>query len=153
MNDGSSQLQVKDVVNRNFKVRGFRVEYDATVDDDVFPHRFNFIGNNRTGKFRIPTLGFWLDLLPNYALGAPSEDNSFYLMLSGRGTSALRYGSRIATRFKGNVAGTQGCSCSAYGHKSPTRVATIDGPGNEVDDVVATFGTWSAKWKGRRYLE
>ena len=42
----------------------------------------------------------------------------------------------------GNVAGTLGCGCMAYGHKSPTRKITFYGPGDEVDDVAAVFGNW-----------
>ena len=140
------------MVNRNFKVRGIRVGYEARVNDDVFMHKLTYIGNNLTGKFKVPTTCFWLELYPSYAIGQPSEDNSLYLLLSGKGSSSLKYGPRIATTLKGNVSGTQGCSCSAYGHASPTRIGWLYGPSELVDDVAATYGTWRARWKGRTYL-
>jgi hypothetical protein len=74
-------------------------------------------------------------------------------MFVGKGKSLLKWGPRIATKFKGYVVGTQGCSCADYGHKSPTRIGTINGPSDTIDDVAATFGNWSAKWIGQTHLK
>lgn len=150
MGDGSFRIEFSDLVNKNFKVRGVNVTYEGIQDESIYP-RFNFIGNNKTGKFPTPCLCFSVMLEPSYALGGATEDNSFVLVLSAKGTSSYKskYCCTIATKFSGYATGHQGCGCMDYGHKSPTRNATLCGPGEEVNDVVATYGTWSAKWKGR----
>lgn len=154
MDDGTSRFAVDSAVNKNFRVSGKRVGYGATISETMVCRRLNYIGSNRTGVFKIPAVSFGLELLPTYTPETiPTEDNSFYLVLSGRGSSSVKHGPRIATKFTGNVAGTQGCGCSFFGHVSPTRVGEIYGPGNVVDDVVPTYGTWRAKWRGRVYLK
>ena len=118
-------------------------------DDGLVVPRFNYIGSNLKDEFRVPTLFLFMELVPSYAMDEPDEDNSFFLFLSGKGTSSIRGGSRIATKIWGYVSGTQGCGCSEYGHLSPTRKATVSGPGRFSDDVVPTYGTWSARWRRR----
>ena len=149
--DGTFQIEFSDLVNKNFKVRGVNVTYEGYQDESVYP-RFNFIGNNKTGNFTTPCICFSVVLEPSYALGGATEDNSFILVMSAKGTAKYKknLGCTIATTLSGYVAGHQGCGCMDYGHKSPTRNATICGPGSGVSDVVATFGIWKAKWKGRR---
>lgn len=148
--DGSFRIEFSDLVNKNFKVKGVNVKYEGLQDESVYP-RFNFIGNNRTEKFTTPCICFSVVLKPSYALGGATEDNSFVLVMSAQGTSKYKENldCTVAAKLSGYVAGHQGCGCMAYGHKSPTRTATIRGPGSGVSDVVATFGSWKAKWKGR----
>lgn len=151
--DGSCSFETEGLYNKNFKVSGKKVTYEGYAGDGiVFPH-FNYIGSNLTGQFKTPCLLMSLVLEPSYALETVSEDNSFYLVLSGFGNSSVKNGSRIVTRIRGNVAGSQGCGCMDYGHKSPTRAACIDGASDRISDVVATYGTWTMKWKKRVFEE
>jgi len=151
LDDGSFAIEFGNLKNSRFKVNGAYVTYKGYEDSDVVYTRYNYIGSNKTEAFRTPCLCFYLELEPSYAKGGNTEDNSFYVLLAGTGSSSFKrtYGSRIATRFHGYAAGTQGCGCAAYSHKSPTRNATIVGPMDGVSDVVATYGTWSATWKRR----
>jgi hypothetical protein len=150
MSDGTFEIEIANAVNKSFKVGGNPVTY-TSYDPDLLYHRFNWIGSNKKELFKTPTLCFSIALEPSYAKKLVNEDNSFYLLLSGKGTSSLSYvqGCRVAKKFKGYVTGTQGCSCFDYGHKSPTRVGSSCGPSDRVDDAVATFGTWTAKWNKR----
>lgn len=153
LSDGRFRIDFGKLVNAHFKVQGANVTYKTEVlSDFVFP-RFVYIGNNKTDKFTTPCICFYAQLWPSYAIGDPEEDNSFYLMFSGKGSSIYKgsLGARIAKRFHGYVAGMQGCSCMAYGHKSPTRNAGISGPTEVVNDVVSSFGTWRATWKNRTF--
>ena len=149
--DGTFTLSFANLVNSNFKVGGANVKYTGYEDRDMFYTRYNYIGSNKTGAFKTPCICFFLELEPSYAIGGNNEDNSFYLMLSGSGSSkfSLYDNWRIARKFSGHVSGTQGCGCSAYTHKSPTRRATFYGGTGGVDDVVATYGKWQAAWKKR----
>lgn len=149
--NGRYTLDFGNLENKNFKVGKVNVKYTGYEDSEVVYPRFNYIGNNATETFRTPCICFYLELEPSYAIGGNSEDNSFFLLLSGKGTSTVKskIGSRIASNFHGYVTGTQGCGCYAYGHKSPTRVASMYGPSEVVEDVVPTFGTWDARWKKR----
>lgn len=149
--DGGYGIQFSGLTNANFKVGGANVTYKAFVNEDLIVPRFTYIGSNATEKFVKPCLCFAAVFEPSYAIGEPTEDNSFTLMLSGSGLSANKkaYNARIATSFSGNVAGVQGCGCADYGHKSPTREASACGPSDEVSDIVATYGTWRATWKNR----
>ena len=132
------------LVNMTHKVNGTNVVYDVTNDEFVMP-RVNVIGNNQTGVFRTPSVEFAIHALPSYSIGpAPDEDNSLNIALSGKGSLA-KDGSATVIRFlSGYVAGTLGCSCSEYGHVSPTRVMGMFGPSEYVDDVAAVFGRWKA---------
>ena len=152
LDDGGFALDFDELENKNFKVRSTRVKYKGTEGKEIVYSRFNWIGSNKTNVFKVPTICFYLELEPSYAMGGNNEDNSFYVLVSGKGSSAIKktVGCRIATSFSGYVAGTQGCGCMAYGHKSPTRVGAVSGPSNATDDVVPTYGTWSAKLVRRR---
>lgn len=151
LSDGTFAIEFDNLRNTKFKVNGEYVTYKGYEGRSVIYTRFNYIGNNKTEVFMTPCLCFYLELEPSYAKGGNNEDNSFYVLLSGTGNSAFKcsYRSRIATRLRGYASGTQGCGCAAYSHKSPTRGASVDGPIDEVSDVVATFGTWTAIWKSR----
>lgn len=149
--DGTFSFDTYGLYNRKFKVGGKNVTYKGYAGDSIIYPRFNYIGNNKTGKFKVPCLSFSLVLEPSYAIDKVNEDNSFYLVLSGNGTSTLKNGCRIAKKIKGNVAGSQGCGCSDYGHKSPTREASVNGFSNNAADVVSTYGTWSIIWRRREY--
>ena len=151
LSDGTYTLSFAKLVNRNFKVGWDNVTYSGYEDRDMIYTKYNYIGSNKTGVFKTPCLCFFLELEPSYAIGGNNEDNSFYLTLAGSGKSFVQKGDscRIAKRFSGYAAGTQGCGCSAYSHKSPTRGATVEGPTGFVDDVVATYGKWQAEFKKR----
>ena len=151
LDDGSFAIEFGNLKNSRFKVNGSYVTYKGYEDKNVVYTRYNYIGSNKMDDFKTPCLCFYLELEPSYAKGGNTEDNSFYVLLAGTGSSKFneKSESRIATNIHGYAAGTQGCGCSAYSHKSPTRNATIVGPMDGVSDVVATFGSWSAKWKKR----
>ena len=154
LSDGTMQLAFSGLVNRQFFVSGKAVTYKGYESQDMMSTHFVWIGNNKTGKFATPCLSFFLELLPSYALTEVSEDNSFYLLMAGKGVSKYKrtYDAQIATRIKGYAAGTQGCGCMDYSHKSPTRIAGRIGPTDGVSDVVATMGTWQALWKNRTVI-
>lgn len=148
--DGNFHLEFSGLENRHFKVGGKNVTYTGREDRDVVYSRLAWIGDNKKDLFKTPTLCFYLELEPSYAIGGNTEDNSFYVLLSGSGTSAkIEEDIRIARRFSGTVAGTQGCGCHAYGHLSPTRRGDIYGPSEIPDDVVPSYGQWQAIWKRR----
>lgn len=151
MSDGGFRIYFGKLVNSQFKVQGSRVTYVAEVLSDTVYPRFVYIGNNKTNRFTTPCMCFYAQFQPSYAIGEPEEDNSFYLMFAGRGSSICKgsINARIARRLYGYAAGMQGCSCMDYGHKSPTRNAGISGPTEVVNDVVSSFGTWHAAWKNR----
>lgn len=151
MSDCGFKIYFGKLVNQQFKVQGSKVTYTAEVLSDTVYPRFVYIGNNKTDRFTTPCICFYAQLLPSYAIGEPEEDNSFYMMFAGKGSSACKSNlkSRIVKRLNGYAAGMQGCSCMAYGHKSPTRNAGISGPTEVVNDVVSSFGTWRATWKNR----
>lgn len=151
--DGNGEARpsvaVKSLVNRTQKVGGAPISYSCTVGNDGVTTRVNLLGNNRTEKFEKPSIVFYMDAEPSYSIGPDDEDNSLLVILSGYGLTVNKSGLRIIRRLSGNVAGTLGCGCRAYGHVSPTRVAGSDGATDDVDDVASVFGTWSAKWKRR----
>lgn len=157
------------LTNQTHKINGKKIGYSCFVDQhgELGPMtRVNLIGSNLTGKFNVPSVCFWLDAEPDYSKGEDDEDNSLLVTLSGKGTTStvkeyewVEVGNvrkrvlvdqwqKIRT-ISGNVAGTLGCGCSAYGHVSPTRVADDHGPSQVVDDVAAVYGTWNATWKSR----
>ena len=147
--EGGYRFKTEGFYNKNFKVRGKNVTYTGYADETIIYPRFNYIGSNRTGKFIKPCLSTSLILEPSYAIEDVNEDNSFYLVLSGFGVSAMKYGERVITSFSGYATGSQGCGCMDSGHTSPTRIASSTGPSDEPDDVVATYGTWNMRWKKR----
>ena len=151
--DGSHSFGFDNLSNTRFRVGGKYVTYEGFVDYDKSFPRFSWIGSNKKKLFKTPTLAIDIVFEPSYAISEITEDNSFYLSLSGKGTSIVRNGSRIAKTIRGKVAGKQGCSCADYGHISPTRAAGIDGPTDSVTDVVETEGTWRIIWKKRTYFK
>ena len=153
LSNGTFEIQFSNLVNNKFKVNRTYVTYKGYEDRNIVYTRYNYIGSNSTESFKTPCICFYLELEPSYAKGGNNEDNSFYVLLSGSGSSTFKKsaGSRIAKKFYGYATGTQGCGCAAYTHKSPTRSATVCGPMDDVSDVVATYGTWTALWKKRIY--
>lgn len=133
------------MVNKTHRLaNGTRVSYGSTSLDWTIPPRFNAVGSNRTGAFKTASIYFYVAADPSYNIGELEEDNSLYVMLAGKGVfDSKRLGLKSA---KGHAAGTIGCGCAAYGHKSPTRRITFYGPGQEVDDVASVFGRWSMKY-------
>ena len=145
-------VQFTNMVNKTHKLsNGKNVTYDRTyIDTYVWP-RFNAIGSNKTGKFKTASICFYLAAEPSYNIGEFDEDNALYVMLAGKGTFHSKQ--LHLKSASGKVAGTLGCGCMAYGHKSPTRKITFYGPGKEVDDVAAVFGTWSIKYSKTKLLK
>ena len=143
-------------------------DYYSPYDGPVT--RVSLIGSNKTDKFLTPSVVFYMDAEPSYNLGMDDEDNSLLCTVAGTGKTknvnvktwekytyvdcqgiereGVRKVSlgkrRVIKTLKGQVAGTLGCGCKAYGHKSPTRVAGPYGPTDDVSDIAAVFGTWTA---------
>lgn len=146
------EIAVTCLVNRVHKIGGKNISYTCEIDDTAFFPRVNLVGNNKTDKFRTPTIVFSLVAEPSYALES-GEDNSLVLTLAGKGSTRLRNGARVIGYLRGTASGTLGCGCKAYGHVSPTRVACADGHSDIVDDVASAFGTWTARWMRRTTSE
>ena len=87
--DGSCSFETEGLYNKNFKVGGKNVTYEGYAGDAIVYPRFNYIGSNLTEKFKTPCISLSLVLEPSYALESVSEDNSFYLVLSCRGSERL----------------------------------------------------------------
>lgn len=153
LSNDSYTISFGTLTNKHFKVADRNVTYVGQVETDTIYPSFTYIGSNQSGIFTKPVLSFYCSLLPSYAIGEVSEDNSFYLYLAGRGTSIQLGGGegRVMKRITGNVVGTQGCGCYDYGHKSPTRAAGVTGPTDRVVDIVSTYGRWTAKFQRRIY--
>ena len=151
IDDGSFRIDFNNLYNKKFKVGGQNVTYVGYEDSNIVLSRYTYIGSNKTGLFVKPSICFYLELEPSYSKGGNTEDNSFYLLLAGEGKSVFKKSMkvRVGEYLRGYASGTQGCGCAAYTHKSPTRKATICGPMDEVSDVVATYGHWSAMWQNR----
>lgn len=135
--DAPPEVAITGLRNRNYKVAGNPVAYKTTVGEYVTWH---LVGNNATGVFRKPSVCFGMEAQPSYVYAyayEPTNDNSLVLTLSGKG--------RSRRHITGHVAGTLGCGCSDYGHKSPTRVMGPYGrPLDIVVDVAGVSGTWKA---------
>lgn len=147
--DGTYKIEFADLKNYNFKVQDACVTYEAEINTDVVSPHYTYIGSNQSNVFKTPSIGFLAQFEPSYAIGEAAEDNSFTLMIAGKGAPEKLHNAIVAKTFRGRAAGMQGCGCYAYGHKSPTREATILGAGTEVTDVVATYGTWVARFQRR----
>ena len=89
---------------------------------------------------------FYIDANPSYNVGEDDEDNSLLVVLAGKSTTKIANGRRVLNMCRGNLAGTLGCGCMAYGHTSPTRVMGVEGPTDDVDDVAAVWGTWTMRY-------
>lgn len=149
------QFQIVDLVNRTHKINGKNITYDVIVDDEgnhVYP-RLNYVGDNKTGVFKKASIVFYFDAIPSYNIGEDEPDNTLLVTLSGTGSAMKKkkYGCQIITSFSGTVSGTLGCGCTAYGHKSPTRIAGPYGPTDYVDDVASVDGSWRAVFKTRHF--
>lgn len=144
--DGTIEFGFTDLYNKNFKVGGAAVTYEALVDPDKVYPRLNYIGDNAKESFKTATMSLYAEFIPSYSKGGGGEDNSFLLTFAGKGSTStsLVRGCRLPRTFTGNCAGTQGCGCAAYTHKSPTRRASACGPTLEETDVAACWGTWTA---------
>ena len=140
-------IVITNLVNRTHKVNGNCITYSVIVDDGnfVFP-RFNYIGNNKTGKFKTAKIVFYIDANPSYNVGLDEPDNTLLLLLSGTGISKTKSGVQYVKKISGYATGTLGCGCTAYGHISPTRVVGAYGPTDMVADIATVEGRWSAKF-------
>lgn len=147
-NDGGRPtILIEELVNQTHKLStGIKVAYKCRVDQNVMYPRVNLIGNNKTDKFNTAAINFYLDAEPNYNKGEDNEDNSLLITLGGKGLTKAANGGRRIYYISGNLAGTLGCGCYAYGHTSPTRVAGWRHHLNIVDDVAAVWGSWIARY-------
>lgn len=134
------------LVNKTHKVNGENVTYKCLTNDERLYRRMNFIGSNKTGKFRTPAICIFVEAYPSYAVESQEEDNSLYFVMSGKGSSTTCMGARIPKTIRGNIAGTIGCGCTGYGHISPTRVLGKCGVSELVDDVCPLYGTFIMKY-------
>lgn len=148
------ELSITGLKNLTYKINGTNVQYVATIDNagNVMYPRWNMIGSNKTNKFTTPSVFFFVEAIPSYAIGTVGDDNSLYLSLAGTGTSATKTMKPEAMKYvvpktiNGYVTGTQGCGCADYGHVSPTRLLGMYGAMLDyVDDVAAVLGTWRCK--------
>ena len=147
---GEPHVYLKGVRNRTHLVGGETVAYEDSECEDV---RWHYIGSNKTAKFSKPSVSFSVYLWPNYNVSNDIvDDNSMVLYFSGDGSSSTsaRYRGSSAVQtivsLKGKVVGTLGCGCADYGHISPTRIAGPYGPTDQVVDVAAVQGTWTARF-------
>lgn len=130
---------------------GNALTYDIFLEKDVVWPCFVAIGSNKTGKFGTASVAFYIAAEPNYTLGdEPTEDNSLYLMLSGKGVfESLKKGGALKS-VSGQAAGKMGCGCAEYGHKSPTRMIGVNGPiYSQVSDIAAVYGTWTMRKRSK----
>ena len=170
------EIFITGLYNKTHKIGGNNITYETTVDNagyQVYP-RVNLIGSNKTGKFNTVSCCFYVDADPSYNKGGDTEDNTLLCVFAGKGTTKTRTvkawqeytykdargkkrtGTKLVTlgkyriinTIRGNNAGSIGCGCTEYGHISPTRVAGALAATSEVDDVAATYGTWSASYVG-----
>lgn len=161
---GRPRIFIKDLVNKTHRLAdGNWVTYNVTVNNHGYGPgpltRVNIIGNNKTDVFDTPSIVFYMDAEPSYNKGEDDEDNSLLITLAGYGHCSTRkiwvnvrtggksyveeYPSKKIIRMaRGYDAGSLGCGCKAYGHKSPTRIASWFDHSGEVDDVAATLGMW-----------
>ena len=131
------------LINKTHKLsNGKNVTYTTYLDNVMFP-RFNAIGSNKTKKFNVASVCFSIAAEPSYNIGEMDEDNGLYLVLAGKGK--LTSNGQLKN-LSGYAAGTIGCGCKAYGHVSPTRRIGFYGATDQVDDVAAVYGNWSAKF-------
>ena len=145
-------VEASNVVNRTYIVGGKRLIYIPMPDEGKFP-KVNLIGSNKKSVFKTPSISIPLCLYPSYNINDKvTEDNSLFVDLGGTGTTSKKKvkGCQVINSMKGAVTGRLGCSCTDYGHMSPTRVAGYKGPvEDQIDDVAAVWGSWKAVWKRR----
>lgn len=136
---GQPTICVDDIVNLTHKISGKAISYDCEV---TYSH-LNAIGDNKSEKFTKATVSFDIEAEPSYALQDLNEDNGLYLKLSGSGSIAKRNGRYVLNSASGYAVGQIGCGCSDYGHISPTRILSFNGPNLlAIDDIAAVYGTW-----------
>ena len=162
------RIFVKDLVNRTHRLANDQyVTYKVTVNNKgAGPGpltRVNVIGDNETEVFSTPSIVCYMDAEPSYNKGEDDEDNSLLITLAGYGISSNRkiwvhvqnddqstvieYPSKkVIRKVNGYNAGSLGCGCMAYGHKSPTRVSSWFDHSGRVDDVAATLGMWCIQY-------
>lgn len=147
---GEPRVYFRDCVNKTHRVSGVNVTYMESQCRGV---RWHYIGNNRTGSFKKPSVSFSVELWPDYNVSAiVEEDNSLVVQFAGKGTASSSHayrgetGMQTIVTLSGYVVGTLGCGCSDYGHVSPTRIAGPFGPLDYVVDVASVYGNWTARF-------
>ena len=174
--DTRPMIFVTELVNLSHKLsNGDQVTYKVQVNNNGYLSgpmtRVNLIGNNLSDIFNRASVVFYMDAEPSYNKGEDDEDNSLLLTCAGKGNTVRRSVkvrvyqnkdkngtlcssvvdlgiNRIINSLSGYDAGTLGCGCHAYGHKSPTRVSSFLGHSDIVDDVASSYGTWRAQYCG-----
>ena len=162
------EVVITNLVNKTQKLsNGSQIKYRCRIDQDKIPTIVNYIGDNKKGLFKIGSIVFFLDADPNYNKGEDDPDNSLLVAVSGKSSTRKTWFAEFLgnaykylgyyyeyNTFSGNVAGTLGCGCYAYGHTSPTRVGGACGASSIVSDVAAVWGSWAAShkkaWSWRR---
>lgn len=140
------------LVNKTHKVSGVCVKYTCEPSSGV---RWAYLGDNKTGIFKTPSVSFAAELYPDYNVQQTvDEDNSMFVSFAGLGSSSTSYSyrncanTRTVRLLHGYVTGTIGCGCHDYGHLSPTRVIWAYWPLTDVvTDVASVYGTWTAKFR------
>lgn len=150
--DGSSEFRITELVNKTHKVNGSRITYECYPHPLINDSLVVGIGHNKTMVFKQSGMYFAFVADPSYNIGGVEEDNSLYVELSGHGKLAkkTKYGCRIPNNIAGSAVGKLGCGCTAYGHKSPTRLYT-GFLSDIVYDIAPVDGTWVARWRSRTY--
>ena len=162
------EVVITNLVNKTQKLsNGSQIKYRCRIDQDKIPTIVNYIGDNKKGLFKTGSIVFFLDADPNYNKGEDDPDNSLLVAVSGKSSTRKTWFAEFLgnaykylgyyyeyNTFSGNVAGTLGCGCYAYGHTSPTRVGGACGASSNVSDVAAVWGSWAAShkkaWSWRR---
>ena len=147
--DGSVNVKVNKLENRTHKENGVPILY--TCYD--FPYENHNplvvgIGSNKTGKFKQGGAEFAFQADPSYNIGGLDEDNTLMLELAGYGS----LNGDVLKNLRGSVKGQIGCGCRAYGHVSPTRLF-LGWLTGIVWDIAPVYGTFSAKFMGRRTVK
>ena len=145
--DGSVDAVVYGLTNRTHRINGKNITYVCHPDDE-HQNLVVAVVSNRTMKFGQGGIDIAFIADPSYNIGGVEEDNTLMLRLVGMGSITS---DRLRT-LRGSATGRIGCGCHAYGHISPTRIwhsflTEI------VVDVAPMYGSFTARFKGRTYVE
>lgn len=142
--DGMPEFQFSTFTNLTHKSGGWPITYVVSMMNE-YPV-WSYIGNNKTGVFKTPTVCMSLELFPSYALGTvPTEDNSLVVQFSGIGKSSMSGQRRVIRSVSCYLTGQLGCGCAEYGHVSPTRYGGFYGPMDFPVDISAVYGKCKLK--------
>lgn len=141
--EGDATITFSQFTNKTYKINGNNVTYVCRLNTDM-PSCLSLIGDNKKNEFKKTSVAFFCELNPSYNIGEDEPDNTLVLGFGGKGLTTVWKRTRVAYSVSGNVAGTMGCGCMDYGHKSPTRNWGYCGPG-DVTDIAATHGRFTMR--------